>query len=988
MQTIFFFYGLAFLVLGAVIFLMPKKNDPLGLAGDLWLIGLFGLLHGMNEWVDLFILRGSPFDVGMLTVVGALLLPLSFAPLLKFGVRSLFRGTRSFPSLDHLWVIALAGWAVTCFVTPGFLVPGIVARYFIGFPGAILTAAGLLRSFRKTSREEWPGVVSVGVVVAAVFFIFYGILSGLVVPEADFLWASFLNASNFLQATGIPVQFFRMFCAIVLTASLFAVIGIYRSRDKGDVAVRRGGIKKRIILWLSVTISSVIITISVFGFLMIFKMREQTAGEGLQRDAGLIAASIAQIFNQDMEKLRIYFNDSEWKELLKEKNASYASRSPKEREDYFREMDLKWADPAAVGLEKHLNGAMDVRLENYANAKERTVEIFVTDRYGGLVASSGRTTDFFQADEAWWKDAFNNGKGRETVRDFVWDDSSKAMSIDLAMPVKDEEGRVAGIAKQVISVNSLFEILKDYRVGKTGHALLVNGRGDIISHPEIAPLATQFYSEKKPKEFFVGDRLWTVIFEPHKEQEGVFVASAKVNSSVLEANGISWYVFVEQNKEEIFAPLWHIAFILGGVSGGLLLIFLWVGYILGEKLARPVLQLNRAAQEVRSGNWDYPLDVHSADEIQELAGSFRYMVEHLHQRQKELVKAKEEIESFSKSLEMKVAERTKELSESQRATVNILEDLTETNEKLKKYTENLTRAKNEIEAQAQGLQKANDAIKTLYQELEGKNIDLEKLSRLKDDFVSIVAHELRNPLFVVQEAAALVLDGLAGPIEGEQKKYLTMIKQTGERLIHITNDLLDLAKIEAGKIVVNYEPMDLLSLVRQSCEGIAIRAQKKGIAIVEDFPQGKLEVSGDFDKLSQVMTNLMSNALKFTEKGSITVEVKDLGEEVRCSVKDTGPGISQENISRLFSKFEQFGKAVGSKEKGTGLGLVISKNIIDAHGGRMGVESEIGQGATFFFILPKHQKRKRKLGEILVEDKTLTSEQLAEALRKQKEQKS
>jgi len=301
----------------------------------------------------------------------------------------------------------------------------------------------------------------------------------------------------------------------------------------------------------------------------------------------------------------------------------------------------------------------------------------------------------------------------------------------------------------------------------------------------------------------------------------------------------------------------------------------------------------------------------------------------------------------------------------------------------KKVENDLKAQAKELELQFWGLQKANDGIKALYQELEKKNIDLAKLDRLKDDFVSIVAHELRNPLGVVREAASLILDGLAGPVAEEQKKYIEMIKHTGDRLIHITNDLLDLAKIEAGKIVVNYETMDLLSLVRQSSEGIALRAHKKGLTVSEDFSCQKLEILGDFDKLSQVMINLLSNAFKFTEKGGITVEVRDLGEEVRCAVKDTGPGISQENLTRLFNKFEQFGKPMHSVEKGSGLGLVISKSIVEAHGGRIWAESEPGKGSSFIFTLPKKPKQKKKLGEILLEEKALTPEKLAEALRKQ-----
>jgi len=311
--------------------------------------------------------------------------------------------------------------------------------------------------------------------------------------------------------------------------------------------------------------------------------------------------------------------------------------------------------------------------------------------------------------------------------------------------------------------------------------------------------------------------------------------------------------------------------------------------------------------------------------------------------------------------------------------VVVFSDITER----KKSEDELRRQAQELEMQSWGLQKANEGIKALYQELEKKNANLAKLDRLKNDFVSIVAHELRSPLAVVHEAAAIILDGLAGPVEAQQKTYLEMVRRTADQLIRITNDLLDLAKIESGKIVLNLETIDFLSLARQTCEGISLRAQKKGITVSEDFPAGKLEISGDFDKLVQVMTNLLSNALKFTEKGGITVEVRDLGEEIRCAVRDTGAGISKENLSRLFNKFEQFGRPSSSSEKGTGLGLVISKSIVEAHGGRIWAESELGQGSSLIFILPKKYKKKQKLGEILIDGKALTPEQLAEALRKQ-----
>jgi signal transduction histidine kinase len=980
MQTIFFFYGLAFLVMGIVILVMPKKRDLLGLSEDLWLVGLFGLLHGANEWVDLFILRGSPFNVPALTVLGALLLPISFVPLLQFGVRTLFRGTRSFRVLKYLWMIALMGWAAACFLTQSFLIPGIVARYFICIPGTLLTAAGLLRALGKANAEDLPRSVSAAAIGGAIFFILYGVLSGLVVPKAGFFPASLINYPNFIQMTGIPVQFFRMVLAILLGTSFFALTGIYTLGQGNHKIIRRGGIRRKITLWLSVMVFLVFVFFSILGFRLVLQMRTQTIGEGLQGDATLIAVSISRLISKEMEELRSYFNDSEWKEFLTEANASQGLLSPTEREDSFKEMDRKWADPSATDLEKYLSGPMTFRLKNYADTEERLAEVFLTDRYGGLVAASGKTTDFFQADEPWWRDTFNGGKGRETVQDVAWDGSSKTLSVDFAIPVKNAEGGVIGIAKQALKIQALFKYLKDYRVGKTGHAVLIDAAGDILFHQEIEPLTTKFYGEKGLGPLLQSDKKWAILFEPHSHKEEMFVAFAKVESPVLEANGIRWYVFVDQSKAEILAPLWKIWLILGGVGGVFLLICLGIVSILASRLAEPLQQLSHAVEEIRQGNWDYRVEIHSADEIQTLAESFRFMVEHLRERQSELLRSKGEIEGLSHGLEKKVEARTKELSESQRAMLNILEDLNETNEKMKKFTE-------ELEIQSWGLQKANDGIQVLCHELEKKNAELAKLDKLKDDFVSIVAHELRNPLGVVREAASLILDGLAGPVSADQKKYIEVIKRTGERLIHITSDLLDLAKIESGKIVVNYETMDLLSVARQACEGIALRANKKGLVITQDFPDGKLEISGDFDKLSQVMINLLSNAYKFTEIGGITVEVRDLGEEVRCAVKDTGPGISKENLSRLFSKFEQFGKPTTHSEKGSGLGLVISKSILEAHGGKIWAESEPGKGSSFIFTLPK-QHAKKKLGEILVEEKTLTSEQLAAALLKQSGKKA
>ena len=1131
MQTIFFFYGLAFLAMGTTIFLMPKERDLFGLSRDLWLVGLFGILHGLNEWVDLFILRGSPFNAEVLTVFGALLLPLSFAPLLQFGMRVLFRENRSFRSLKHLWMIPLMGWAIACFLTHGFLVPGIVARYFLGFPGAILTAAGLLHVFLRTDKEKLPGTVSAGVIGAVAVFILYGILSGLVVPKAGFLPAFWINTPHFLQVTGVPVQFFRMVCAILLAVSFFMFTGIYAVNLEKKKVERRGGIQRKITLMLC-GFSGMAALLTV-GLVFAWSYQSITANIGQEqlKVTSMLSRSVSDLLDQEVEELYVHLSSGLWEQSVEDADLRYSAMSPAEIMKDMQDKDQQWihASPDSALIKSTLETPMSRRLKSLAGIDVNVAEIFLTDRYGGLVAASEKTSDFYQADESWWQKAYAGGKGAVFLGDIAVDESSGVLSLIVARPIRNESGEVIGICKESINVEIFFSSLKAYKNGKTGHASLIDEQGNILYHTGIKPLSVKLLSE--PEMQLVIQRKTGLV----KKEEGIhrgqtlLISAKKLDDPLLHENGIAWYLCVSQDQEEVVEPLKKLV-----AEGVLLLLVLLAGAIfsgifVGERFAKPIRELQKATERIMAGGMDYKIEIRTADEIQEFAESFNAMIADLRKKQDSLLMSRLEFEVLSQELEKKVGERTRELSAGQQATMNILEDLTETNEKLKKFTEELTRAKNDLEAKSRqlqrseeflkhtgemakvggweldlatrvvswtdetyriheleigtapsldaaihyytpeslailqeamrktsetgemfdleleiitvkthkrlwvrsvgravyddgkivklrgtfqdidarkkvendlkaqttelelqfwGLQKANDGIKALYQELTKKNIDLAKLDHLKDDFVSIVAHELRNPLGVVREAASLILDGLVGPVAEEQRKYIEMIKNTGDRLIHITTDLLDLAKIEAGKIVVNYEPMDLLSVARQACEGIALRAHKKGLTVTEDFPGGPLQILGDFDKLSQVMINLLSNAFKFTEKGGITVEVRDLGEEVRCAVKDTGPGISEENLKRLFSKFEQFGKPTTSTEKGSGLGLVISQSIVLAHGGRIWAESKPGEGTILFFTLPKKPKKKQKLGEILLEEKALTPEQLAEALKKQNGQKA
>ncbi|MFC1631511.1 PAS domain S-box protein [Candidatus Omnitrophota bacterium] len=266
----------------------------------------------------------------------------------------------------------------------------------------------------------------------------------------------------------------------------------------------------------------------------------------------------------------------------------------------------------------------------------------------------------------------------------------------------------------------------------------------------------------------------------------------------------------------------------------------------------------------------------------------------------------------------------------------------------------LKRARADLETQAWGLQKTNEAVKLLYKELEEKNKRLQALDRLKSDFISTVSHELRTPLSITKEGISLVLDQIPGKINVKQNRILTTAINNIDRLARIINDLLDISKIESGKMALKRELININSLIKQIAYSFSAQIKQKDLEIKVDLPAANIEVYIDEDRINQVLTNLVSNAFKFTKQGHIKISVTERADEIECSVEDTGSGISKENLSRVFDKFQQFGRVTGGGYKGTGLGLSIAKGIVEMHLGRIWLDSELGQGTTFGFTLPKH----------------------------------
>jgi NtrC-family two-component system sensor histidine kinase KinB len=228
-----------------------------------------------------------------------------------------------------------------------------------------------------------------------------------------------------------------------------------------------------------------------------------------------------------------------------------------------------------------------------------------------------------------------------------------------------------------------------------------------------------------------------------------------------------------------------------------------------------------------------------------------------------------------------------------------------------------------------------------------------ELDALKSRFVASVSHELRTPLVAIDKSVTLLLSKAAGSLSGSQEEFLSIAKRNLTRLSTLINDLLDMSKLEAGKMRLNFEVSSIADIINESVKGFQSWADTKSISLIIKTAEGLPKVKVDSQRIIQIMNNLIGNAIKFApNKGQIFVEANLKDDKVRVSVQDTGPGIAKDDLSKIFDKFYQVSERSSTDIGGTGLGLSIAKEIVELHGGSIWAESDIGQGAKFIFTLP------------------------------------
>jgi signal transduction histidine kinase len=241
----------------------------------------------------------------------------------------------------------------------------------------------------------------------------------------------------------------------------------------------------------------------------------------------------------------------------------------------------------------------------------------------------------------------------------------------------------------------------------------------------------------------------------------------------------------------------------------------------------------------------------------------------------------------------------------------------------------------------------------LFRELEAKSRLLEAASRHKSEFLANMSHELRTPLNAILGFSEVLAERMFGEVNEKQAEYLQDILSSGRHLLSLINDILDLSKVEAGRLELELERFHLPTALDNALTLVRERASRHGITLTQTVDERVGHIVADERKVKQILLNLLSNAVKFTpEGGRVHVTAALVEDVITIEVSDTGTGIAPEDQAAIFEEFRQVGRDDARKQEGTGLGLTLAKKFVELHGGRIGVESQVGQGSTFTFTLP------------------------------------
>ncbi|MBI5882796.1 MAG: HAMP domain-containing protein [Elusimicrobia bacterium] len=541
-----------------------------------------------------------------------------------------------------------------------------------------------------------------------------------------------------------------------------------------------------------------------------------------------------------------------------------------------------------------------------------------------------------------------------------------------------DPGSFTVIVRVLVSLAGLANAVSSERVGGTGFAVLVDDKGAPLFYPK----------DKLDPAAAAGVPAWPITGEALKAHSvgsaefshggratvGAYAPVASVGGAVL---------IVQPYDEAYWAALqmkrmtWIALVIVAAVAIG-------AATFLAKNLTAPLLSLSRAADLVAHGDFTGRVDIKTGDELQDLGDTFNRMTDKLRQYAEmqvdKIVGEQRKTEAILFSIndgilmtdpEGKVRLANRRALEffgldsatsldgkavAEVVSVNKLRDavsavLAEPKPEVVKEV-NLSTDKHHkyLRVSARPLVSPSTG-KTLGVVAALQDVTLEKeIEKMKEEFLHYITHDLRNPLGSAMGFIEVLLKGLVGALSPEQHNMISSIQRSMSRLLAMVNNILDIAKMESGRVKLSLSTVELRAVAARSMSILESLAKQKKITVVYEAA-GDYSLEADSDMVERVYTNLLGNAIKFAPaEGRITLSASDEGDHFKCGVSDTGDGVPEAYRDKIFEKFEQ---VAGQRRGGTGLGLTITKYFVEAHKGRVWVESEIGKGSRFYFTLPK-----------------------------------
>jgi len=665
------------------------------------------------------------------------------------------------------------------------------------------------------------------------------------------------------------------------------------------------------IIFLVISFIPLIIS-SVIGIYWSKETLKREIGRNFELIAREKATEVAGILNRRMIEAERLATDPKIIAAVVDANSSYTGKDDSFSLKEIKRIDRIWLQSKGDTplAQEVLNRDISATLRDYQARDPREYgEIFITDRLGATIAMTSTLTDFYQADEGWWREGYADGKGAVYIDDRGLDISVNAVVTGVIVPVR-VGSEVIGLLKLNFKmahlpaiVDNPYEEEADVRVfmhRSNGTAVIdaSNGLHETVTETEARVIADAVTSGWDIDTHDLDPTIMGYArIQPKKTIHSRFQASESLKGVSGESWGkTGWYVFVERSQARAYEPLYEMITVISIAGVIMAVILIFVAGLAANTVTRPLLKLRQGMKTISTGNLNTKIGTDRTDEIGDVMRDIDRMVEKL-----------QETMASREDLNQEISER-----------------------------------------------------KQIEKSLHQAKLDAEKANTAKSEFLASMSHELRTPLNAVLGFAQMLQFDPQTELSPAQNGHVESIIKGGDHLLELVNEVLDLARIESNQAPISLEDVSANELVANSVALTKPLAEARDITILDDFSEGvPALLRTDVLRFKQILLNLLNNAVKYNKDGgTITISGHNTSNDfLHLSITDTGIGIPKEAYNSVFERFHRIGEDPTIAREGSGIGLTVARHLAERMGGRIGFESEVGVGSTFWVELPLTSNR-------------------------------